>query len=660
MLVNAVFDANQAEQGGGMASQATSGVVTATLINVTFSGNLAEEGGGIYSAENDASGRVHTVLTNCLLWGNTAAIGPQILRDAGAAWIAFSDVEGSGGSGAAWDAALGVDGGGNIDADPLFLGPATGNLRLWLGSPVVDAGDNAALSDAVGDVWVDLDGAARRVDISVVEDRGSGAAPVVDIGAYEVQAVHVYTRMAVCTDQQWFEPSTGLSAELQASGPSPGGPHDIAGAAPIWGQDDSPYASTLLTRTILLPAAAEAITGVVTFVADDGVTMTLNGQTLGAYDAMVWPPPEVRFLGPLEAGANELSARVYNRPGSAWFEACADIIYANPRRVYLPLLLRPSARVLVPGGPFQMGCADLPGEACYADERPLHTITVDSYAIDRTEVTNAEFADFLNAVGNQVEGGVTWLDAADPDVRLRYQGGRWQIDRDYENHPVSEVTWYGARAYCHWRGARLPTEAEWERAARGSADTRMFPWGNEAPTCSLLNYYHDAGATRVGAWCGPLSLEHCVGETTPVGSYPSGRSLDGLLDMAGNVEEWVGDWYASDYYAVSPSANPTGPVTGTLRVLRGGGWYSELKHVRTSVRHYTAPTNSGDTLGFRCATDVTGRQRSVAPRRGRAIWRLRLCRRLTSALYGATMESSVATGRPTGRYREVPWAHMVQ
>jgi formylglycine-generating enzyme required for sulfatase activity len=264
----------------------------------------------------------------------------------------------------------------------------------------------------------------------------------------------------------------------------------------------------------------------------------------------------------------------------------------------------PGEMVTVPAGEFQMGCDDTnPNEHCNSNEQPLHTVYLDEYAIDKYEVTNAQYAEFLNAEGNQEEGGDTWLDADSSFVRIHESGGFWQADAGYEDHPVVEVTWCGARAYCQWRGKRLPTEAEWEKAARGSSDTRMYPWRNEAPDCSRLNYYHYNGSSQ--------SHEYCVGDTAPVGSYPSGASPYGALDMAGNVWEWVNDWYDSDYYSTYPvdgwPNNPTGPDSGSYKALRGGSWDDFWPLVRVVYRFRYTPSVSGIRIGFRCAGDAPGR-----------------------------------------------------
>ncbi len=236
------------------------------------------------------------------------------------------------------------------------------------------------------------------------------------------------------------------------------------------------------------------------------------------------------------------------------------------------ILTRPAdgmAMVYVPEGNFIMG------GSFYAEERPSHTANLNAYWIDNTEVTNAMYAKCEQAGSCQLPVH------SNSATRTNYYR-----NPQYDNYPVIWVNWEDAYSYCKWAEARLPTEAEWEKAARGT-DGRSYPWNpgnwNIGPSNDLLNF------------------DSYVGDTTAVGSYPSGASPYGALDMAGNVWEWVNDWFDSNYYASSPVSNPAGPSSGTYRVLRGGAWFSNGAHINVDFRYWRDPAFSDLSIGFRCA-----------------------------------------------------------
>lgn len=245
----------------------------------------------------------------------------------------------------------------------------------------------------------------------------------------------------------------------------------------------------------------------------------------------------------------------------------------------------------VPASSFVRG-SDPTDTNARTDEQPETKVFVDAFLMDGTEVTNRDYATFLNQhPGNLSPEGVAWIDLANSHIHPKTT--QYEVDVGYELHPVMAVTWYGARDYCAAMSKALPTEAEWEKAARSGCeqsgspecedpvDERTYPWGEDL-NCNLANF------------------SGCIEDTVPVMSYPGGRSVYGLYDLAGNVAEWVADWYASTAYQPGQTTNPTGPATGTNKVRRGGGYDQLSSWLRVARRDSLAPTLAYQDVGFRC------------------------------------------------------------
>jgi formylglycine-generating enzyme required for sulfatase activity len=237
--------------------------------------------------------------------------------------------------------------------------------------------------------------------------------------------------------------------------------------------------------------------------------------------------------------------------------------------------LDPVPMVTIPAGEFLMGNPEGKGRT---DEWPQRSVYLEEFAIDQVEVTNERYLVFVKTTGHR----------SPPNP---YSTGPLLSVKGIEQLPVVQTTWYDAKAYCSWAKKRLPTEAEWEKAARGT-DGRLFPWGNELATSTRANFDRE--------WEEEKTLR-------PVGSLPGGDSPFGVKDMSGNAREWVQDWYDPEYYQHAPDRNPQGPEKrGVVRSIRGGSWHSPISDVTTTARGRGGFALQTHGTGFRCARSLEG------------------------------------------------------
>jgi formylglycine-generating enzyme len=236
--------------------------------------------------------------------------------------------------------------------------------------------------------------------------------------------------------------------------------------------------------------------------------------------------------------------------------------------------------IFVEGGTFMMG-----SENGDYDEVPVHKVELSSFYIDKYEVTNEEFCEFLNELGNREEGGKLWLEIDDEDCLIMEENGIFRPEPGKAKNPVIEVSWYGAKSFAKWAGKRLPTEAEWEYSARGGQKSKHFLYSGSNVATDVAWYDANSG-----------------GKTHPVGLLKPNEL--GIYDMSGNVWEWCSDWYSDQYYENSPVKNPQGPKDKDFKLLRGGAWVSIADQVRSTIRDYAYPTSTYYLNGFRCVKDA--------------------------------------------------------
>ncbi|HEU4502032.1 MAG TPA: SUMF1/EgtB/PvdO family nonheme iron enzyme [Nitrospira sp.] len=242
--------------------------------------------------------------------------------------------------------------------------------------------------------------------------------------------------------------------------------------------------------------------------------------------------------------------------------------------------------VKIPAGTFLMGSDKKVDRNAYQPEFPQRRVYLDAYEIDKYEVTTVQFLKFVLATDRK------------PLIDWQYEGGNFQ--ETMANHPVMHVSWFEAEAYCQWAGKRLPTSAEWEKAARGE-DGRIYPWGNEPAGLSRANFGRTGLSGPVRDRPERLLLYPPI---ISVDKYENAVSPYGVFQLAGNVAEWTADWYDPHYYKTAPDRNPKGPEKGTQRAFRGGGWIDSTPSVRPAQRNGTDPNTKMNWLGFRCARDA--------------------------------------------------------
>ncbi len=285
---------------------------------------------------------------------------------------------------------------------------------------------------------------------------------------------------------------------------------------------------------------------------EEAKDLIINGQI---------PPDKMKQAeealdGAKELGLNKDQQAIYQRLSVSVPGRHSSAFSDSPRPSDAPM-------ALVPAGEFTMG------STTSDDEKPVHRVYLNAFYMDKYIVTVGQYAKYLHATGMQ----------APPE---------WEVMNQphHQRRPVVNISWSEAATYCKWAGKRLPTEAEWEKSARGT-DGRLYPWGNDPPTRLHANFGRKE-------WAGHMAL-------VPVGMFEMGKSPYGIYDLAGNTLEWVNDWYDHDYYKKSPTKNPQGPTTGKSKVVRGGNWLYVQDFLRSSFRFNAEPSSRQFGYGFRCA-----------------------------------------------------------
>jgi formylglycine-generating enzyme required for sulfatase activity len=365
-------------------------------------------------------------------------------------------------------------------------------------------------------------------------------------------------------------------------------------ALPVTTSANSPPVVTNVTAHQIPNTGTVQITYDVSDVDGDSLATSLvcssdNGVTFDLYPVTV--SGDIRL--PITPGTGKQITwnAVKDYPGRFWSQVVAKVVVSDGPSIAGPM-------ALVPGGSFTMGGPDA------ADQQPVHPVSVDSFYIDKFEVTNAEFEAFINAGGYSTqafwsESGWMWRTSMNVTAPEYWTTGQYNSGPSWPGFPVVGVSWYEAEAYARYAAKRLPTEAEWEKAAR-STDSRTYPWGSGVDG-SRANYLNSGDPFT--PWSTPVAFFDGRLHPSPPFQTTDSPGPHGEYDQAGNVWEWVQDWYGPDYYAASPASNPPGPIQGTQKVFRGGGWDLDVAGpgMKTYYRNETIPSQRFSSIGFRCA-----------------------------------------------------------
>lgn len=321
----------------------------------------------------------------------------------------------------------------------------------------------------------------------------------------------------------------------------------------------------------------------------------------------------VAMITPASPPPSEAQGETHTHPKPFWARLLRTILGGTRLPVLLVLCQmncaqqQSSEMVRIPGGTFTMGS----GGGRYTDESPPHRVHVSPFLLDRYLVTNAQFAEFVGATHYVTEAernGYGWVFRHGARDWEKIAGADWRHPEgpgsdiaERMHHPVVQVTWNDAQAFATWTGKRLPTEAEWEFAARGSKERQTFPWGDE-----LMPDGKPRANFWQGIWPDTNYLDDGYYYTSPVGRFPPNSF--GLYDIVGNVWEWCADWYDENYYTYSPAADPAGPPVGTYKVARGGSWFCSESYCggyRNAFRGRSPRSSSFNNVGFRCAKSIS-------------------------------------------------------